>query len=353
MKKKYIKLALLITLLIQLCIQTAGSSVTVTMAQFQGGGTGDGGQQLICRGDRDYQSFMSAIISYDGFVEYWRDILVRYNTNICLYEDIESLLNRLTKVRKQIRNAFYSCADESKVERLKRTYYELETMLFFLRKYVDVRNGNFTLRKDEDVMSDLRDFYVFNKGYFTDEKIAELYETFKRRYGTRIKAYQDCTDSTWQQVIDKWNEFKETAGGVTPALKQAKESAEKRWARLSESAEGMGEEFLKDIVVTRINGLPPEEGWGQIAAEFEKNMPGGVTFEELQAAVHQKGQERDYTVLENEYETQYALMYKESSDEITRLMEDRLIKLNSIIEGAFPYTNQTIHCVKDINDHQC
>lgn len=322
-------------------------------AQYQGAVYTGEERSLICRGDRDYQTFMSAIISYDGFIEYWKDILVRYNFNYCLYQDIENLYNRLGKVRKQVREAFYSCADETTTRRLRDTYYELETMLFFLRKYVDVDNGNFIVRKDEDVIEDLKGFYVFNSGIFTNEKIMQLYAEFKARYEPRTKIYADCEDASWQLVIDKWNEFKESAGGITPALKQAKESAEKRWARLSESAKGIGDNFINGPFEVKINGLSAKEGLAQIAKEFEKNMPSGVTFETLSATVSAREQTYDYDRMQAKYETDYWVLYHDSSDEITRQIDNRLKLLDNIIINAFPFQNQTINCVKDINNHQC
>lgn len=322
-------------------------------AQYQGAVYTGPERSLVCRGDRDYQTFMSAIISYDGFLEYWKDILVRYNFNYCLYQDIESLYNRLSKVRKQVREAFYSCADETTVKRLRDTYYELETMLYFLRKYISVDNGTFIVREDADVINDFQGLYVFNSGIFTSEKIMELYAEFKTRYEPRIPIYQNCKDASWQMVIDKWNEFKESAGGITPALKQAKESAEKRWARLSESAKGIGDNFIEGLVDVKINGLSAKEGWGQIAAEFEKNMPDGVTFETYTATVAARTREYDFAKLETEYDAQYMVLYRESSDEITRQIDARLKLLDNIIVNSFPYQNQTIQCVKDIKDQQC
>jgi hypothetical protein len=348
MNKSIKKLVIILVICLVSAIQT--SSVN---AQFEPGGTGEGGQQVICRGYRDWSTFISATISYDGFVEYWKDILVRYNTNICLYEDIDSLFNRIKKVRKQIRSAFYACEDPNKVDRLRNTYYELETMLFFLRNYIDTGNGQFIVRNDQTVINELRDFYVFNSGIFSEEKVLELYDTFKARYGARMKTYENCSDSSWGMVVDKWNEFKETAGGVAPALSKAKESAENRWAKLKQTSANFGEEFIDGIVAVKINGLSPEEGLTQIWEELKKNFPSGVTIEQLHAAKQLSDQKRNYEILEDDYEGQYFILYKESSDELTRLVEERLKTLNLIIETTFNPQHQTIHCVKDINDHQC
>jgi uncharacterized protein YeeX (DUF496 family) len=325
---------------------------SVTHAQFEQGGGGEGGQQLICRGDRDFATFMSAIVSYDGFVEYWEDILVRYNRNICHYQDIDSLLQRLTKVRKQLRSAFYACADTKK---LKETYYELETMLYYLRAAVeyDPVTREYSIKEDQKVINGLKDFFVYNSDDFTKEKTIELFEKFKEKYGSRMDAYTNCQDGDWRLLIEKWNEFKESAGGIGPALKQAKESAEKKWTKLSKSAEGLSDMKIMDKFGANINGLPAEEGWAAIAEEFKENLPNGATFEQLRATQEQSAKSREYDEISIEYEEQYSTRYRETSDEFARLIENRLIKLNEIIQLTYPYQNQTIHCVKNIKNKQC
>ncbi len=308
------------------------------------------GDQAICRGGRDWGTFISAIIGYDDFKEYWKDILVRYSSNICHYQDIDSLMTRITKVRKQLRSAFYVCGN---MAAMKRTYYELEAELYFLRKFIETDYSNFTVVSDQKVIDSLRGYFVINKGYFSDDEITTLFNRFKERYRTRLVAYQNCTDPVWQSLVDKWNEFKETAGGITPAVNRAGESFEKRWDRMKNTSVGAERDFWGGIVDLRINGLPAKEGWEQIAKNFQENMPGGFTFQQIQAA--KTVSDATYNVQEEEanYMAQYQMLYLESSDEFMREIKARLNTMDKIITDTYPFQNQTIQCVKSINNKQC
>lgn len=327
-------------------------SADMASAQFEPNSDNVGpGQTLECRAYQDWSTFISATLSYDSFYEYWNDILYRYNSNICHYYDIDSLLRRIDKVRKQIRNAFYSCADTT---HLKKIYYQLEAELFFLRKYINTKNGSFLVVGDDKIINDLRSYFVLNKNIYTDAQILTLFNSFKAKYSAKLETYSKCKDSTWQALVDKWNEFKENAGGFGPALKQAKRSFEKRWARMAETSMNLGRPFFGGFVDLKINGLSAEEGWGQIMKELEKNTPGlGVTIPQLQAAKSQSDIKFDFENQRAEYEIQYKALYKETSDEFTAMIVNKLSTLNSIITSTYPFQNQTIHCVKTIVNKQC
>lgn len=308
------------------------------------------GQQVFCDGSRDWGTFISSVISYNGFVEYWDDILVRYNTNICHYTDIDGLLRRLTTVRKQIRNAFYACADTT---HMKQTYYELEAELFFLRNYIDTENGSFLVTSDQKLINDLRATFVINRQLFTDEEILKLFDRFKKRYKAKLDTYRNCVDPTWGALVDKWNQFKEDAGGIAPAVSQAKESFEKRWDRVENTPWRRGDDFFGDFVDVRVNSLPAEEGFQQIGEELERNLPEGYTFEQLQAAKSVSDENLRNLATEQQYLAQYQVQYGESSDAFTEEVTNRLLLLKSIIVRTFPFQNQTIQCTKGIINKQC
>jgi len=226
--------------------------------------------------------------------------------------------------------------------------------LFFVRKYIDTRNGTFNVVGDDKVISELRSYFVLNKNLYSDDEILTLFNKFKTKYTPKLPTFANCKDSTWQALVDKWNEFKRDAGGFGPALKDAKRSFEKRWARMSETSMNLGRSFFGEIVDAKINGLSVKQGWGQIAEELEKNAPGlGVTIPELQAAKSVSDDKVDFELLRADYEIQYKALYKETSDEFTSRMVDKLSTLNSIIKSTYPFENQTIHCVKTIVNKQC
>jgi hypothetical protein len=308
------------------------------------------GQQAICRGTRDWGTFISALISYDDFTEYWKDIFVRYNANICHYTDVDGLLTRLTAVRKQIREAFYVCGDTTK---MKDTYYRLEAELFFLRKYINTDKGAFLVVGDATVQKELKDYFVINKGYFSDEQITKLFNEFKTKYTTRLETYRNCKDATWQNLIDKWNEFRQNAGGFGPAIKQASTSINKRWERMANTPMKTGQSFLGGFVDARINGLAPKEGIDLIVQELQKNMPQGYTFDKLQAVQNYKekvyAESADVSGYLSEYQAQYAETSDDYTFQITRMLDD----LDAIIQSTYPYQNQTIQCTGRVNKKQC
>lgn len=311
---------------------------------------GVAGQSVICRGDRDWGTFISATLSYDDFSEYWKDILVRYNTNICHYTDIDNLLRRLTTVRKQIRNAFYSCSNTAS---LKKTYYELEAELFFLRKYVDADNGTFLVNDDQKIINEMRDYFVINKGFFSDQEILDLFDRFKARYQARLDAYENCEDPSWSALVTKWNQFRETAGGITPAIEQAGESFERRWDRVERTPWRRGGDYYAGFIDARVNGLPAEEGIDQIGQYLEEQLPEGYTFSQLQAAQEISNQNLNYLTLEQTYLAQYQAQYGESSDTFVGRVIERMSLLQDVIESTIPFQNQTIQCTQSINNKQC
>ncbi len=317
----------------------------------QGGYSVSGtGNEAFCRGDRDYSTFLSSIVGYDDFTEYWKDILYRYSANVCHYSDIDSLKNRIDKTREQLRKAFYVCADTST---LKKTYYRLEAELFFLRKYVDADNGQFLITSDRDLENSLRDYFVLNKGFFSSEEVTELVKSFKSRYGSRLQTYKNCTDPSWQNLSNKWEELRENVVGMAPSIQQAGKSIGAKWDRLENTCVFCGKEFFGGFLDMRLNGVPPLQGLQQIGQELAKNKPDGYTFDELQTAQNVSDTEYNDAALQEQYMAQYDQLYRESSDQFTAGLTQRLDTLNNIITRTFPFQNQTIQCLKTVNNKQC
>lgn len=308
------------------------------------------GTELVCRGDRDWSTFISSVLSYDSFTEYWKDIFVRYNTNICQYQDIDSLLKRISGVREQIRKAFYVCAD---TRVLKDTYYRLQVELYFLRKYIKTDYSDFRVTKPEDVRNDLRKYFTLNKDYFSDAEIDSLYQQFQEKYKGKLETYRNCKDPTWEDLVNKWDEFKESVAGMGPVIKEAGESISKKWDRMANTPMNGSQSLIGGFLDARINGLEPLEGLQQIANELQKNKPEGFTFEELRTAQVQAEQRYNERFVEQEYLKQYQTLYSETSDTYIGAIMERLYTLGNTIQQSFIYQNQTIQCVKGINYKQC
>ncbi len=317
-------------------------------ALAQSGGLSGTGNELVCRGDREYSAFLSSVVSYDGFVEYWKDILVRYNSNICLYNDVDNILKQLTKARTQIRKAFYTC--DTSAPKLTNTYYKLEAELYFLRKYMNVEKDQITFASDKQVQNEMKDYFVLNKSFFSDEQVAKLYNSFKAKYATHQEAYAQCKDPTWTNLIQKWNEVKGTIGGAANEFKQ---TVSKRWDRAINTPLLRTGNLLGGLVDFKINGLDPETALSEITADLKKKFPSGYTFPQLNAAKSADQTRAKNQISRTTYLSQYEFQYRETSADITENIIYRLKLLQSFIVGSYKPINQTYQCTASIVNKSC
>lgn len=333
-------------------IAFAAINVMTPLASAQTGDISGNGGALYCRnGTRDYGNFLSAVISYDGFSEYWKDILVRYNKNLCLYLDIDSLLNRVNKTRELIRKAFYTC--DSSATRLEKTYYALEGELFFLRKFVTFSdNGNIGFLQQPDIHNQFIGYVVDDKKFMNNEDAEKLFEQFWKKYQARQEAYLNCKDPSWQNLIQKWNEFTETLGGLGEG-KKAAETINSAGKDMVNTPVGRTGNILGGLVEMKINGLPPEESLNEILGELKKNTPGGVTFDQARAGVVGEKARFEDAFIRTTYLAQYQQQYRQSSGEILKEIIDRLTYLQTTIMDTFEFLRQAKNCTKGLLDKTC
>lgn len=329
---------------------TQGSQLSQPAHAQTGDVSGSGGAVYCRNGARDYGNFLSAVISYDGFVEYWNDILVRYNANMCLFLDIDNLLNRIEKAREQIRKAFYVC--DANAPKLARTYHELEAELFFLRKYVDVANGNILFTSDKKVRTDFIDYYVNDKSFFTTGEADILFTKILNKYKARQETYLTCKDPTWGNIIQKWNEFKENLGGFA-AVKEAAETITKKWDSIVNTPFKRAGGMFGGLLDAKINDLDPATGWGEISKELSRNTPSGFTFDKFQAATSTDAARYSQDLTRTEYLAQYQQLYQEGTSKIVKEIIDRVNNLQFIIQGTYEFIDQTAECAKSTIQKVC
>lgn len=315
-----------------------------------GGNTGNGGE-LYCRnGGRDYANFLSSVISYNDFEEYWKDIFVSYNANMCLYQDVDSLLQRIEKIRKQIRQAFYTC--DASAPTLAKTYDELTAELYFLRKYVDASNGQVLITSDKALADDFITTFVSDRSYFSNADAQALLQKFTAKYKSREQTYLTCADPTWENLIQKWNEFESNVGGFG-AVTQAGESITKQWDGMLNAPFERTGNLLGGLLDAKINGLDPATAWGEISTELQKNSPSGYTFDQFQAATSTATAFHDDTLTRTDYLGQYQQAYQQGSANIVNEIVNRLTALEKTITGTFPFIQKTADCTQGIIDRTC
>lgn len=309
------------------------------------------GKELFCQ--RDWATFISAVISYDSFTEYWRDMFYRYNKNICYYMDIDNVLQQIEKAQEQIRNAFYNC-NSQRAEQLKTRYYELEAELFFLRNFVDISKSEIKTIPDKKVYEELRSNFVIGKSYFTEEKAKQLFEQFKQKYGKRVATtYKECSDPGLEALTKKFKElktsFQNMASGKTGT------SLKEYWNKSLNTPIKRTGNFLGGVLDARINGLTPKQAADAIYKEIQKSLPPNTepTLDAVQNAITKENEDYAAKVEKASLLAEYEALYKNGIDNMAKDFEEKLKQLDSIIKGTYPALEALKDCSKKAKDKQC
>lgn len=317
------------------------------------------GNELICKGGtRDWIAFLSAVISYDDFVEYWRDIIgmppafvnSRYSANYCLFLDVDNLLNQVKKAREQVRKAFYAC--DPNADSFKKTYYKREAELFFLRKYINVSSGTIIPVNEQKVYDQLSAYYVLDKGAFTKDEIKQLFDQFKSKYAARMQSYIECKDPGWEDLMLKIRELRDNVKGGF-GIKEAAETIKNSFNKVINTPLKRSGNFLGGLLDGKINGVSPLQAWGDIMQEVSRNAPNGYSFDQLNTATVTEQSRYDNAIAKATYLAQYEALYKNSSADIFSSIMDSLTGLEGIITKSFNYINQTTQCAKGLLDKAC
>ncbi|MFC1655882.1 hypothetical protein ACFL3C_03370 [Patescibacteria group bacterium] len=309
------------------------------------------GKELFCQ--RDWASFISSVISYDSFSEYWKDMFYRYNKNICYYTDIDNILQQVEKAQEQIRNAFYTC-DAARATQLKTRYYELEAELFFLRNFVDISKSEIKTVPDKKIHEALRGNFVIGKSYFTEERSTELFEQFKQKYGKRVATtYKECSDPGLEALTKKFKDLKKSFQNM--ASGKTGTSLKDYWNKSLNTPVKRTGNFLGGVLDARINGLPPKEAVDNIYKEVQKSLPPDTppTLNAVQNAIAKEEDDYAAKLEKASLLAEYEALYKNGTDSMAKDFEAKLKQLDSIIKGTYPAFNSLIECSKKAKDKQC
>ena len=306
----------------------------------------------------DFSAFLGALLWSDSFaesvVEPLKDVLSR---NTCQAFDILSLVQQSDKLRKQIRDAFLTCRND-KVPALKKAYYKTVVEIYFARNVV---YGSFLAKKLTDIdqlATELTDKYVYDYNWFTPEEFDVFVNELKLRYLDRRTAYIDeCEETSWSDVRDKFKEFIETfkedvQKGVT-GIKRQSEKIEKTFGD-SKS----WEEWAKGLTQVNINGQSPGDFWEEFSDEFDENNPFTSTnFPSTTEGVFEVRKQSDFILqqkaLKDEMSSRFQMLYGSAGDSNLQLFIDSINQLNQAIIDSYDPLNSIKECAKTMNKKQC
>ncbi|MFA6550194.1 MAG: hypothetical protein WCT36_02460 [Candidatus Gracilibacteria bacterium] len=333
----------------------------------------------------DFDVFLSSLVSYDDFSEYFKDIFSR---NSCQRDDIFMLETQIQKQTKLIRQAYENC-NPGILTKLRPKVYTLQVELMYLRKFA-INNPNKTAGQPEMIpyetyrlYTDLSKEFVVNKKIYKQGDFDLIYDQIATKYATKLDEYNNCVDVSWKELTEKWDEFVAMRAGMTPAVDRMKQSIQNKEKKINEAPPKSRANLLESLFAIGINEVDAPQGLGEIIQEYQKNKPTfmpdindpnkpaenepktsssnagdgsnttGVTFDNI---VNQYGSENDRYEKDKESAdilTKYRFLYRDDADESIKALVEKIDDLNKTIEGTFPAEQNFFKCAKAIKAKQC
>lgn len=376
--KQLIKLVVMVMILL-----TGGTGESVKAQALNN--NSNGGQQLFC--SRDFGTFITNGLDFDGegFIDYWRDMLVIYNTNYCQYTDIDSLHNRIDKARKQIREAFYAC-DNDTADRVTGEYYQMSAELYYLRHFVSTKESPnpkaSDKEKDQNVQlnASIHDMFInmFVKKlkYFNTDQAEIIFIQLKQKYESKLANYKNCSDPNIGMLKEKTVSLINTIETIKMLGKRFVESTQARWNAMEKRIAAnpgflaapyhtsLGDVFTRFVGV-RVNGEAPLEStiWEQISNTAKENapftygktkpLPAAINFSVISndlSTISARDQQNDMDI---QYVSQYDLKYRQVGGSGLDKLKTNLITLQQTIEDTFKPMDQVRVCAAYIIGKQC
>lgn len=303
----------------------------------------------------DWQTFSSAIISYNSFTEFWEDIFVRYNKNLCHYTDIAKVLDQIDAARDEIKKNFLSC-NAAQAVIIRDKYYELEFELFFLRNFIDIPSSEIQEIPADKVLEMLRQEFVLNKGYFDETKAKELFDRFKKKYQGKVKTtYKNCVDPDIAALKKKWNSLKDT---IKSMGQDAGKSIKSEWSKaINNPPKGM-EDFIKGVQGFRLNKLPAFPTPDTIVKDLSKDLQKSSGSSEPTLFEAQQKIDQVQTAYINKVNTtsvkaEYEALYKKGGDSLAESYVKKIQEINKIVLATFDPLSKVKECAKKTGERQC
>ena len=342
--------------------------------------------RCIAQGNHDFILFLRSMSFNEGpvsaAVELWKDVLAR---NQCQSQDVLRLLNQADKIRSSIRQAFLTCATH-KLPGLKTAYNRTLVEIYYVRNVVD---SSFVLKMPFKVLtlqlgtheairvnlySDMSEKFV-NNVFFTQTEFDQIFLNLESKYRERKNSYIVCDIGEWNEVKDKWDEFKtfftedvgeQFSSGISDLGARGKQIGQE--VKTMRTVEFLGgktafEDYMGSILKINLNKEDLEIGVGRVEEHFQNVLPRSSTpvsqtfvFDSL------AGSQRTYEINKIRYDlsVEFANIYFSVSDQTGEIllntldgrgvMEDGLIE---IIEETLPVLYELRGKVSSIHRNQC
>jgi len=373
---KFIAIGAVTAIISSLCLVTPSHIDKIAY-----GASGDSPHSIQeCReGNLELLAFLQTIISYRGFVRGITDPFLDLFRNDCQTYDVFILDRQLDNIKRNIQNAFLMC-DREKIPAMERAYYEIDAELFYVRRILKVSplsaaketlskvtmdivtlnrdNDKFTSRKN--MYDDMYAFYVKKASKFSPSEFDDFFNILESKYAERMKSYVKCEETGWRRVKEKLVEFVENLGGLRGGWEGIERQVGEGAERIVNSARSLPEmkSFVKDIFDMKVNGVPPLQGFGEIADSISANnfLSGMYETMDQSTLLNALGNARrdfDLGIDEAKLRAKYIAMYKGNSDAYLSEFLRALDETQFYLLRGIAYLYQVETCVQNMVNKQC
>jgi len=262
-----------------------------------------------------------------------------------------------------------------KLPSLRLAHAKFNVEIYYVRNIVDAVVINtlpfeiLTIRiaEDEDsLFTDSNELYEEMKGKYVGDDLSQtefdmLFSKLEFKYKDRRKEYVVCTNGSWEEVAEKWEEFSAYINdtfveGDSEDLNEAKKAIGGQTEKLVESAtDGGVEAWYEGRFVMNINNLDAKAGFDEIAENFNEYVPNTdvPTQSEFLSAVTSVDKAYDIAKIRTEMSSDYYSLYKETSDTGVKALVDKLVAFDNLLTDSFLPLDEFLEGTENLNQRQC
>ncbi len=329
-------------------------------------------------GGIEFEDFVNGFMFAQGFsdevIEPWRDALI---SNQCQANDLFSLIDKENAIQKQIRKAFLSCNTKD-LDKLQKAYKKAVVETYYVRHVIS-RKATFNLpfglistKPDitntprDKLYSDMYERFVTKRTYFEKDEFSNFFSSLEVKYKDRVETYKACPNSSWKDVVLKWEEFKENMKGGF-GVNKAFEQSKKRANHVAEEAVDMYKSFttkegfkawVSGIVEANLNNLPLEEGFQAVLdrlmseVTYKFDLTTGISHSKFLEASSDVDTLYKDNVSKAEMASRFHAIYVNNDVSIQSFL-DELDKLDKTINDTYPLIDGVKDCAAAMNKRQC
>jgi len=311
----------------------------------------------------------------DAVLDDFGDIL----RNQCQVDDISKVQSQMEQTKKAINQALIKC-DANSINTLQNNYAVLEFELYFVRNFVDTKDGQYIIKNTKDLEKEAEN-YLRTYTNLQQTEITIITANLTQKYSSRLIIYKDCGPfKGWEKVSERFAKLvksieqastsftqtaeslgtdkKTTSAAATKTDKETQKAQAKKDAIKRSTAESV-KKYLGEHIGINAPAQPDRVVGSSDLERMKITIPGasqtgGESISQVTADINKSQYIFKIDQEISSLKSRYDILYGEAGDSSINDLLSKLDKLNKTIED----TNKkvlpiTLQCLAMPNEKQC